>query len=136
VSTHYAGLACVDFPYCNGQLLPSMQWNNLNSDLISIHMLHRIGAMVTAIYLAVLSLFLFANKSLRISAIAILALVTLQITLGILNIVWLRPVWIALIHQAVAIMLLLTVISTLIKSSLLVSSGLVSSGLDSSGKST
>lgn len=116
VSTHYAGLACVDFPYCNGRLLPDMQWNNLNGDLITIHMLHRIGAIITGLYLGILSLFLFTNKSLRMSAIVILGLVTLQITLGILNIVWLRPVWIALIHQAVAIILLLTVIATLVKS--------------------
>jgi heme a synthase len=116
VSTHYAGLACVDFPYCNGRLLPGMQWNNLNGDLITIHMLHRMGAVITAAYLGILSLFLFANKSLRISAIVIIALITLQITLGILNIVWLRPVWIALTHQAVAILLLLTIITTLVKS--------------------
>jgi cytochrome c oxidase assembly protein subunit 15 len=118
VSTHYAGLACVDFPYCNGQLLPSMQWDNLNSDLISIHMLHRFGALFTALYLGILSLFLCSNKSLRIAGIVILALVSLQVSLGILNIVWLRPVWLALLHQAVAILLLLTVIASLVKSSL------------------
>jgi len=117
VSTHYAGLACVDFPYCNGQILPSIQWNQLNSDLISIHMLHRIGALITATYLSILSLFLLKNKTFRLFAIAIFSLLCLQITLGILNIVWLRPVWIALIHQAVGILLLLTVIATLVKSS-------------------
>lgn len=117
VSTHYAGLACVDFPYCNGQVLPSIQWNQLGSDLISIHMLHRIGALITATYLFTLSLFLLNNKTFRLYAIAILGLLCLQITLGILNIIWLRPVFIALIHQAVAILLLLSVIATLVKSS-------------------
>lgn len=117
VSTHYAGLACVDFPYCNGQLMPTMQWGHLDSDLISIHMLHRIGALITAACLATLAFFLMANKSLRKFALIILGLITLQITLGILNIIWLRPVWVALIHQAVAIILLLTVITTLVKSS-------------------
>jgi cytochrome c oxidase assembly protein subunit 15 len=117
VSTHYAGLACVDFPYCNGQLLPDLKWNQLGSDLISIHMLHRIGAVLTAIYLAGLSFFLFANKYFRISAMMILALLVLQISLGVLNIMWLRPVWLALTHQAVGILLLLTVIATLVKAS-------------------
>ncbi len=117
VSTHYAGLACVDFPYCNGQLLPAMQWNNLNGDLVTIHMLHRIGALVTATYLAIMALFLFRHPLFRRTAVIILALIALQITLGILNIVWLRPVWIALIHQAVAILLLLTVITSLVKAS-------------------
>jgi cytochrome c oxidase assembly protein subunit 15 len=46
-------------------------------------------------------------------------ILTLQITLGILNIIWLRPVWIALIHQSVAIFLLLTVITALVKASLM-----------------
>ncbi|MBX3708310.1 MAG: COX15/CtaA family protein [Gammaproteobacteria bacterium] len=115
VSTHYAGLACVDFPYCNGQLLPNMQWNQLSSDLTTIHMLHRIGAMVTAVYLSFFALCLLAQKPFRVIAMVILALLLSQITLGILNIIWLRPVWIALTHQAVAILLLLTIITTLVK---------------------
>ena len=115
VSTHYAGLACIDFPYCNGTLLPTMQWNNLNSDLITIHMLHRIGAFVTAIYVGILALRLRCNPSFKSIALCILALIALQITLGIFNIIWLRPVWIALIHQAVAIILLLTIITALVK---------------------
>jgi cytochrome c oxidase assembly protein subunit 15 len=117
VSTHYAGLACVDFPYCNGQVMPTMQWNNLNSDLITIHMLHRIGAMMTAIYLGLFSLHLFRLPQFRSIACVILTLLAMQITLGILNIVWLRPVWIALAHQGIAIILLLTIITALVKAS-------------------
>lgn len=119
VSTHYAGLACVDFPYCNGKILPTMQWANLNSDLITIHMLHRIGALITGLYLGCLSVYLMTVKSFRFFGIVILGLVTLQITLGILNIVWLRPVWIALTHQGVGIVLLLTMIAALVKASLI-----------------
>jgi cytochrome c oxidase assembly protein subunit 15 len=115
VSTHYAGLACVDFPYCNGQVLPAMQWNNLNGDLITIHMLHRIGAMITAIYLTFFGLFLLIKTAFRVLGIHILALLTLQVTLGILNIVWLRPVWLALIHQSVGILLLLTIVTALVR---------------------
>lgn len=115
VSTHYAGLACIDFPYCNGKVLPQMQWHNLNGDLITIHMLHRIGALVTATYLSIMALFLLSNSVFRAMAILILTLVILQITLGILNIVWLRPVWVALIHQSVAIIILMTVITSLVK---------------------
>jgi heme a synthase len=115
VSTHYAGLACIDFPYCNGQVMPSMQWNNLNGDLITIHMLHRIGAFITATYFTILSLCLLGSASFRSIAMLFLALIMLQVTLGILNIIWLRPVWIALVHQAIAIILLLTVITSLVK---------------------
>lgn len=115
VSTHYAGLACIDFPYCNGQLLPSLQWHNLNTDLTTIHMLHRLGAFFTATYLGIVALFLLANRSFRSLATLILALIALQITLGILNIIWLRPIWIALIHHSVALILLLTLITSLVK---------------------
>lgn len=114
-STHYAGLACVDFPYCNGQLFPAMQWSNLNQDLITIHMLHRIGALITAAYLSLFAFYLLPNPALRIQASLILLLIISQVTLGILNIVWLRPIWIALIHHAIAIILLLTIISSLVK---------------------
>jgi cytochrome c oxidase assembly protein subunit 15 len=80
-------------------------------------MLHRIGALVTAVYLSLFALSLLRYPASRITGMTILALITLQISLGILNIVWLRPVWIALTHQAVAIILLLTIIAFLVKSS-------------------
>lgn len=119
VSTHYAGLACIDFPYCNGNLLPAMQWQQLDNDLITIHMLHRIGALVTAVYCSLFALYLHRQPFFKSLAVCLLALVLLQVALGIFNIIWLRPVWIALIHQAVAIFLLLTFITALVKASLL-----------------
>jgi cytochrome c oxidase assembly protein subunit 15 len=119
VSTHYAGLACVDFPYCNAKLLPALQWHHLNTDLITIHMLHRIGAFITACYLSLLALCLFKNTAFRTFALLLFVLLALQLTLGILNIIWLRPVWIALTHQAVAILLLLTMITAWVKASLM-----------------
>ncbi len=115
VSTHYAGLACIDFPYCNGTLLPAMQWDNLNGDLITIHMLHRFGAYTTGIFISLLSIILLRKPSFRGIGAMMLSLVILQITLGILNIIWLRPVSIAMIHQAVGILLLLTIITALVK---------------------
>lgn len=118
VSTHYAALACIDFPYCNGNVLPTLHFDQFNTDLITIHMLHRIGALVTGLYLVVLSIALIRQTSMRGMGIAILSLVTLQISLGILNILWLRPVWLALIHHGVGIALLLTVIAALVKATI------------------
>ncbi len=119
VSTHYAGLACIDFPYCNGTLFPTMQWSNLNGDLITIHMLHRFGAYTTALYIGLLSLFLLRKPSLRGIGAVLLCLITLQITLGILNIIWLRPVWLAMMHQFTAILILLTMITSLVKANVI-----------------
>jgi cytochrome c oxidase assembly protein subunit 15 len=116
VSTHYAGLACIDFPYCNGELLPALHLERFNEDLITIHMLHRIGAAITGIYILLLSLMLLAQPSYRWIGILFLVLMSGQIMLGILNILWLRPVWLALLHQAGAILLLLTTVGTLVKS--------------------
>ena len=115
VSTHYAGLACIDFPYCNGTILPTMHWGHLNSHLITIHMLHRIGAFITAVYLGILGFKLLTYPTFKFIGFSILALITMQITLGILNIIWLRPVWLALTHHMVAILLLLTTLTLLIK---------------------
>lgn len=115
VSTHYAGLACIDLPYCNTVLLPALHLDQINSDLITIHMLHRIGACITAFYVAMLSLYLLRNRDFRHLATLMLIGLFIQFTLGILTIIWLRPVWLALLHHGVAILLLLTIMTTLIK---------------------
>lgn len=115
VSTHYAGLACIDFPYCNGTLLPPIHWHLLHSDLISIHMLHRIGAFITTLYFAFLIFILFRNPIFKRTSIIITFLLLTQLFLGIANLVWLRPIHIALTHQAIAILLLLSVITALVK---------------------
>jgi cytochrome c oxidase assembly protein subunit 15 len=115
VSTHYAGLACIDFPYCNGSLIPSLHWDQLNSDLITIHMLHRFGAFVTATYMTFLAIYLLNKPGFRYMAITLFVLTFLQISLGILNLLWLRPVWIALMHHGVGITILLTMIAAIVK---------------------
>ncbi len=92
-----------------------MQWGQLNTDLITIHMLHRFGAYTTGLVLGLLSLLLLRKTSFRMMGATLLGLIALQITLGILNIFWLRPVWIAMLHQSVAIILLLTIITALVK---------------------
>lgn len=115
VSTHYAGLACIDLPYCNGKLIPSMQWSNLNTDLITIHMLHRFGAMVTALYLSLFALVLMREERFRLAALTISGLIILQVTLGVVNILWLRPVWIALAHHGIAILIFIVIIANLMK---------------------
>lgn len=115
VSTHHAGLACIDFPYCNGSLLPSLSLTDLNTDLITIHMLHRIGALLTAGYFICLAWALSKNHDSKKLAFFIFALIGLQLILGVLNIVWLRPVWIAIIHQFVGALLLLATFTAFTK---------------------
>lgn len=120
VSSHSAGLACIDFPFCQGTWMPTLHWQQLNTDLITIHMLHRIGAAITAAYLSILSICLLKNSALRAFAYGIMGLLLAQLTLGILNILWLRPIWIALAHQSVAIILLLSLIACFVKATFMV----------------
>lgn len=115
VSTHYAGLACIDLPYCNGQLLPPLHWHQLGEDLITMHMLHRIGALITVSYFLIFAHGLLKQPLFRRFGIALLVLIATQFTLGVFNILWLRPVWLALLHHGVAVTILLTTLALLVK---------------------
>lgn len=111
VSTHAAGLACIDFPYCNGVFFPRLKMHDINNDIITMHMLHRIGAIINFLYLSLLGFLLFFKNIKKGFAITLLLLLTAQMILGILNILWLRPIPIALSHHAIAACLLLTLLA-------------------------
>lgn len=131
VSTSYAALACPDFPLCQGELLPTTDFNNaeqlrhgveidydggiLSTDArVTIHLLHRLGALVAFVYLGALALMLLRGDHdlrLRVSG-AVLALVLLfQVGLGIANVLLGLPLAVAVAHNAGAILLLLTLVS-------------------------
>lgn len=124
-SANYAALVCPDFPYCQGQLLPSMDFgafalNNAaainNTTLVTIHMMHRIGAVITGSYLIILAVMVllhFRRAAVKINALVILLFLFIQITLGILNIVWLLPMKTAVTHNMVAALLLLSLLTLL-----------------------
>ena len=100
VSSNYAGVACVGFPQCNGQWLPALnlteafhlfspigtnyQGGVLDSDArVTIQFVHRLGAMVVAGYLLMLSVWLWSRSrfaSLRRAAFFIVCLVLTQFT--------------------------------------------------------
>ncbi|MDI1352428.1 MAG: COX15/CtaA family protein [bacterium] len=133
VSSNYAGISCIGFPQCNGQWFPHIyyvkgfnlfsvvgtnyQGGVLDTDVrVSIQFMHRIGAVVTALYLIILSLFILAKRPSRyltIGAAITLLLVVMQFTLGILNVLYLLPLDIAVAHNGVAALLLATVFSML-----------------------
>lgn len=126
VSSNYAGVACVGFPQCNGQWLPALHFSEafhlfspiganyqggvLDSDArVTIQFVHRLGAMVVAGYLLILSIWLWSRSrfaSLRRAALLIVCLVLAQFTLGILSVVYLLPLWVAVFHNGVAALLL------------------------------
>jgi len=131
VSANYAGMACIGFPWCNGQVLPAMNFTqafNLfapiganyqgglldSSARVAIQMVHRIGALVTFCYLVGLSAVMLKrckSESIRITLVCLLTFLAIQIMLGILNVTHFLPLSIAVSHHAVAAMLLLAMVT-------------------------
>jgi cytochrome c oxidase assembly protein subunit 15 len=130
-SANYAAFVCPDFPMCQEQWWPSMNFSagfhlllntytNYEGGILShtartaIQMSHRIMALVTSVYLGLLiyKIFHVTNKySLRSLALLLLFFLGLQISLGALNVLWILPLPIAMAHNAVAALLLLTIIT-------------------------
>ena len=122
-STNYASLACADFPTCQGSYLPEMDFKNgfnLNQEVgpnylyglldnparVAIHYSHRISALlVTLIFLILMSRLWFSEAAPLASTLGILLLT--QITLGIINVVYVLPLYVAIAHNLVAACLLL-----------------------------
>lgn len=128
-SANYAALVCADFPTCQGNLWPNMDWYNAfnftkvgifaspgepleNDARVAIQMAHRLGALLSTIMISVLAYVLLRTKknSLRIPSIILLILLCAQITLGIMNVLLELPVMISLTHNAVAALLFLCLI--------------------------
>jgi cytochrome c oxidase assembly protein subunit 15 len=130
VSTNYAVLACTDFPTCNGQWIPPMDfahgfhlWRALGMSgdgdvitqdaLVAIHWTHRTFAFVVIAYLVWLALRLRRFPSLRRPANGVLAVLAVQFATGLSNIVLQWPLPIAVAHNggAAALLLLLIVLN-------------------------
>lgn len=80
-----AGLACPDFPLCNGELLPP-----LANGAVALHLSHRLGAVVVSALVLLLVDRAWSRHPgvthLRRPALAALTLVLLQILLGALTV--------------------------------------------------
>ena len=128
-STNYAALACPDFPTCQLKMLPELDlkgaftlWHGLginyeygvldNRQRVTIHFIHRVGAVIVALAFALLALFLLLRGSgrwRRLGAL-VLAAVLLQLTIGISIVMLHLPLGLATAHNAgAAILLLVTV---------------------------
>jgi cytochrome c oxidase assembly protein subunit 15 len=124
-STNYASLACADFPTCQGTYMPEMDFKNgftLNQEVgpnylyglldnpsrVAIHYSHRVSAiLVTVVFLILISKLWFSNAAPLASTIGILLLT--QISLGIINVVYVLPLYVAIAHNLVAALLLLAI---------------------------
>jgi len=114
VSSNYAALACPDLPLCLGQAVPPMDFRNafhepLTRDaLTAIHWTHRVFALVVLALVgwAAFRTFRFS----RSLALALLALVVVQFSLGVANVAVSRPLPLAAAHNAGAALLLVALV--------------------------
>lgn len=130
-SANYAALACPDFPTCQTHWWPPvdfreafMPWRGLgvsyeggvlaNDARVTVHVMHRLGALVVALYLGWLSLRLVTTargRALRFAGIAIAVLLAVQIGLGIANVLLRLPLPVAVAHTGGAALLLLSLVT-------------------------
>lgn len=107
VASHYAALVCTDFPLCHGQWIPTLR------GIIGIHVIHRLGAYI--VFAAVMGLW-FVSFRLRLQgemrqrARQLAGLVLVQMTLGILNVVYYNPPLVTVLHLATATLMLAAVL--------------------------
>ena len=128
VSSNYAALACSDFPTCQGGWQPEMDFTHAfqfrrelgqtaAGDFLSlqaltaIHWAHRIGALVLTAIIGALVIALLRVPEWRVWGWRLLAVLALQIGLGIANVVFSLPLSLAVAHNTgAALLLALTVV--------------------------
>jgi cytochrome c oxidase assembly protein subunit 15 len=126
VSTNYATLACSDFPLCNGQLVPEMDfahgftlWRELGKTaaghyipfqaLVAIHWVHRNFAAVVVLVLCFTAWRAWRVPGLHATARNIVLVVLAQAMTGIATVFLSFPLTIAVLHNAGAALLVLLV---------------------------
>ena len=131
-SANYAALACPDFPLCQARLLPPLDlrgafslWPDAaggsfeggvhdNDARVTIHVVHRLGAVLTLLYVIAFTARVFASDAaprLGAAAAVLLAVALGQAGLGIVNVLLGLPIALAVGHNAGAILLLLAMVS-------------------------
>ncbi len=137
VSANYAALSCgggnwsaSNFPQCAGQWWPRANfqegftlWRGIGVDYeggvldgasrIAIQLVHRVMAVVLALYLLVLGWRLLRTPGLRGWAVALVLLLAAQLAMGVLNVKLALPLHVAVGHHLGAVLLLFVLVTLL-----------------------
>ena len=126
VSTNYATLACDEFPLCDGQVVPPMDfehgfhlWRELGKTaaghylpftaLVAIHWVHRMSAIVVVLVLGLTIWKALPHAGLRPTAQGLALVLALQLFTGVATVYLDFPLAIAVMHNAGAALLVLLV---------------------------
>ena len=129
-TSNYAAVACPDLPTCQAQWLPTMDFASgfnlfqsigpnylggvmTNESRVAIHMSHRLGAIITLLFVGWLSLRLLAAPVASLSKLGkvIGIILVLQFCLGLGNIFLKFPLLVTVSHNAVGALLLLSLVT-------------------------
>ncbi|MDF2179252.1 COX15/CtaA family protein [Aliiglaciecola sp. CAU 1673] len=128
VSANYAALACTELPLCQTGWSDRLDFAGAFSlveansyefgthdydERMTMHIVHRIGALITFAYLAWLALRLYSTAAaplLRNLSVLLLVVLTTQVSLGVANVLFSLPLAVAVAHNAVAALLLLVLV--------------------------
>ena len=128
-SANYAALACTELPLCEGNWYERLNFAGAFSipeaenyefgahdyaERMTMHIVHRIGALITFLYLCWFGIRLYAAASSSlIKKLSILMVTVLgaQIILGVSNVVYSLPITVAVMHNIVAACLMLVLVT-------------------------
>ena len=96
VSSNHAGLACTEWPTCNGGV-----WFPVFDGIVGLQLAHRMGGY-TLFALAVGLAVTARGSAARSHAWTVLGLVLFQVALGVTNVLTALPVELAVLHSATA----------------------------------
>lgn len=129
VSANYAALVCTEFPICEAGWQNRLDFPGAFSvpeaenyefgkhdygERVTMHIVHRIGAILTFIYVGWFAAMLFLKShaaSIKICAVILALVLLIQVALGISNVVFSLPLSIAVLHNAFAAFLLVSIVS-------------------------
>jgi heme a synthase len=119
-AANYAALACIQLPVCEAGWASQLNFDEAfslhlgydnyeygvmsQSARATVHVMHRVGAVITLLVVAAYAIALWRNSSgvIKNLAVAVLALLLLQFSLGLANVVLHLPLVNAVAHNFVA----------------------------------
>jgi cytochrome c oxidase assembly protein subunit 15 len=130
-SANYAALSCVELPICQSGWQEQMNFENSfdlipperesyefgylsHDERVTIHVVHRFGAIAITIYLAWLLLMIYfkaQTSTFKKSAVVVGVVLIIQLSLGVSNIWFSLPLSVAVGHNLVAACLMLSLIA-------------------------